>query len=265
MARILDLHQHIGPRDRITGSDGKYDFTLAAEKHLRMMDSYGIAEACLIPSHTARFAGPEDIRRLNESVAEVRAARPDRFVACAGTVEPALGDAGLAEIQYCIDELRVNAMAWHCQYSGMNVDAPPMKRYVGFTAEAGVTILMHMLAECSFESGWRVGLLAEEFPSARIIGLDAFTSLEQIEWIVSVGGRYQNLMFDLAVLRSCSTYLEKFVEKYGPGRLMFGSNYYDDAGPRAPAALCELDAARLPEQDKDAILGGNARRVLGLG
>lgn len=264
MARIFDIHHHIGPRDRLTGADEEYDFEAAAEKHLRVMDEYGIEQICLIASHNARITGTDDVRWLNRKIAEVCAARPDRFAAGAGTVDPGLGDAGLKEIEYCATQLGLNAMAWHPRFAGMPTDAPPVRRYVGATAEFGLPILMHMMAESNFEAPWRLARVAREYPAAQIVALDAFTTMNQAEWIVNVGGELPNVTFELALLRSCSIFLDQFVVSYGAERLIFGSDYYDDVRTRYPAGIGELSATDMSEADRAKILNGNARRVLGL-
>ena len=264
MTNILDIHHHIGPRDRLTGGSEDYDFDAAVEKHLRVMDQYGVERVNLIASHNARIFGTEDVRWLNAKVAGAVASRPDRFASGTGTVDPGLGDIGLKEIEFGIKELGLKAMAWHSRFAGMPIDAPPLRRYVGYTAELGAPILMHMMAESMFEASWRLAKVAKEFPNANIVALDAFTSLLQTEWIMNVGGDIPNLSFELALLRSCGAFLEQFVAKWGADRLVFGSDYYDDSRVRAPAALFELDSMELSDSDKQLILHGNATRILGL-
>jgi predicted TIM-barrel fold metal-dependent hydrolase len=261
---ILDIHHHIGPRDRLSGTDEDYDFEAAAEKHLRVMDDYGIAEACLIASHNARISGTDDVRWLNTRVAEVTAAHPDRFVACAGTVDPGLGADGIKEVEFCARELGMNALAWHARFAGMPIDSPSIARYVQVAADLDTPIMMHMMAESNWEAPWRLVRIAEQVPNARILALDAFTALHQVEWVLAVGAKVPNVIFETAFLRSCSMLLEKLVASHGAEQIVFGSGYYDDTRTRAPGALSEFAAMDISDDDLRLMVRDNARQFLGL-
>lgn len=265
MTEILDIHHHIGPRERLTGEHVEYDFKAALEKHVRTMDEFGVAHACLIASHNARITSVQDVRWLNTQVAEARNSQPDRFVAAAGTVDPALGDAGIEEIDYCIGELQLNALAWHTWFSGVFVDSPSIRRYVKHVASLGKPVFLHMIAEHQSEAPWRVAHLAEQIPEVQIIALDAFTSVDQSQWIVEMGGRIPNVTFDLSLARGGSSgVIEQFVQRYGAERLVFGSDYYDDTRTRFPGGLFEARTADISDADREMILSTNARRLLGI-
>jgi len=264
MTKILDIHHHMGPRDRLTGASGDYDFEAAAQKHIRVLDEYGFDQAAIIASHNQMVTGPADARWLNTRIAAVVAAHSERFAAAIGTVDPGLGDAGLAEIEYAVTELGMRALAWHSRFTGMPTDSPTIIAYVRLCAELGVPVLIHAMAESAFEVMWRVVRIAQLVPAARILALDAFTSLTQVEYIVNVAAQTPNLQYETAVLRSSSMYLQRLVDEHGPEKIVFGSDYYDDTRTRAPGAISELGAMELTEAQRDAILGGNARKLLGI-
>lgn len=261
---ILDIHHHIGPRGQLTGSDEPYDYREAIEKHLRVMDTYGVAQACLVASHNGLLRSVADVRRLNEQVAEARRANPDRFPAAAGTVHPGIGDAMLEEITYCVAELGMAALAWHTRFQGVFLDSPSMRRCVGHAAGLGVPVFLHMFAGSMSEAPWRLVRVAEEFPEAQIVALDAFSSYDQAAWVVNVGGTVPNVTFDLSVMVSGSASVAGFVKQFGSDRLVFGTNYYDEMATRVPVALYEVQASGIDADAQRKILGGNARRILGL-
>jgi len=53
----------------------------------------------------------------------------------------------------------------------------------------------------------------------------------------------------------------RIVEKHGADKILFGS---DAPWSSARSEIERLNSLPLPESDKDAILSGNARRILGL-
>jgi aminocarboxymuconate-semialdehyde decarboxylase len=65
---------------------------------------------------------------------------------------------------------------------------------------------------------------------------------------------YDTVVFDPAVLRD-------LVDFVGPERVLLGSDYPFDMGDDRPADV--VRAAGLTAVDEAAILGGNARRLLG--
>jgi uncharacterized protein len=262
---LLDIHHHIGPRDRLTGRYGDYDLTTAIDRHLRDMDEHGIEQACLIASHNSVLTPARGVRQLNELVARACAAKPDRFVAGVGTVDPVIGEAGFAEITACAGELGLAGLAWHPHFQGVSADSPALVSYVRCAASLGLPVFMHMVPGSAQEAPWRVLRLAESVPSATIICLDAFASFDQAQWALHLGGRAPNLVFDLSHIAFGSAVITRFVQQYGAERLVFGSDFYEEIGPKVPVAVPIVRMARLGQADEDLILGSNARRLLGAG
>jgi aminocarboxymuconate-semialdehyde decarboxylase len=56
--------------------------------------------------------------------------------------------------------------------------------------------------------------------------------------------------------------VELLVERYGPERVLLGTDYPFDMGLTDPLAL--LEKARLTQQQREMIAGGNAARLFGL-
>jgi predicted TIM-barrel fold metal-dependent hydrolase len=259
---VLDIHHHIGPRDRLTGQYGDFDLTRAIDRHLRDMDEHGIEQACLIATHNSVLSPARSVRQVNELVARACAAKPDRFAAGVGTVDPVIGEAGFAEIRACADELGLAGMAWHPHFQGVSADSPALIRYAAFAADLGLPVFMHMVPGSAQEAPWRVQHLAESVPAAQVICLDAFASFDQAQWILAAGGRVPNLTFELSHLAFGSAVVVRFVQRYGAERLVFGSDFYSDVGPKVPVALPVVRLAALSRPEEDMILGGNARRLL---
>jgi predicted TIM-barrel fold metal-dependent hydrolase len=262
---VLDIHHHLGPRDRLTGAYGEFSLTRAIDRHLRDMDDHQIDEACLIASHNAVVSSVKCVRRGNELIAQACAARPDRFVAGVGTVDPSIGEAGFEEIRACREELGLAGLAWHPHFQGVYVDSPSLVRYVACAASLDLPVFMHMVPGSALEGAWRFLRLAESVPEALIVCLDAFASFDQAQWVLALGGRAENLLFDLSHIALGSRTIEQFVERYGAERLLFGSDFYEDIGPKVPVALPIVRSAGLTPADEGLVLGGNARRLLCVG
>lgn len=79
------------------------------------------------------------------------------------------------------------------------------------------------------------------------------------EWGIRVVRPYSNLYVDLAGSDPTSGMVEMAVRELGADRVLYGS----DAGGRSFASqIAKVTGARLSDQDKRKILGGNLRRLL---
>jgi predicted TIM-barrel fold metal-dependent hydrolase len=98
------------------------------------------------------------------------------------------------------------------------------------------------------------------------VALDAFSSYDQSCWMARLATHHPNLWFDTAAMATNASLLARFVADAGGDRLLLGTNCYGAAqADYYPAAIDLVCASsELTDMDKDAILGGNARRLFGL-
>lgn len=267
---VFDVHHHAGSIDGYFGSAGPSDAGDPAvvmqrdiEARLRFMDAWGIEHALLMPaSGQATTNGLDDIRRANDAVATYRACRPDRFPVAVGTVLPQDGEHAAREAERCLHELGMGGLVWHHRFQGCPINHPGMHALLRVLAAAGRPAMVHVIAESTLESPWRLEVLADEHPDVRFVALDAFSSPHQASWMQYIAGRHDNLWFDTGVLASAGHALEAFIARHGPGKLLFGSDYY--SSPRVlntPFALLELLAAEIDDTARRQILAGNARAL----
>lgn len=262
---VLDIHQHIGPRGRMLGEDRQFDFTTTIAAHTQMMSRYGIDRAVAIASHSS-VSNDDQGRSANDIVARACEEHPELFLAGVGTVDPVFGErGGIAEIKRCCEQLGMRGMAWHARFQGTFLDAPPMQAYVRTCTELGLPVFLHAIGESKLEAIWRVTGLARAFPDGRFVVLDAFTSVDNCDWIVAHAGELPNVWFDTGAISATGRVIERFVARHGSARVVFGTTFYGAPDSYAyPAPLFEIAASSIGASDREAILSGNARELLGL-
>lgn len=267
---IFDLHHHVGSLDaamRASGSDGGPLAEAAdLERRLAYLDAHGIRQALVMPANG--YAAPDGIaatRRVNDAVARYRDRKPDRFPAALGTVSPLEGDAALPEIDRCIRELGMRGIVWHHRFQGTVLDHPMMDSFLERVAAHRVPAFIHIIADSTLEAPWRLELLAERHRAVTFVALDGFSSPDHAHWMPHIARRQPNIVFDTGVMISVAHLIESFVRQAGAQRLLLGTDFY--AAPKLfnqPFPIYELLASDLSDEDCAQILGGNARRLLGL-
>jgi len=262
----FDVHHHFGP---VPGWDqaGAPALERDLEVRLAAMDQFGIEQACLMPSHSyARPRGTEDLRALNDAVAQLRACAPARFPVALGTTDLWLGDDTIDEARRALDDLALDGLSWHHRLQGAYIDDARMHDVLDLLAARGKVAFVHVFADSTFESPWRLENLAEAHRDVTFVALDAFSSYDQACWMARLATHHPNLWFDTAAMATNASPLARFVAEAGGDRLLLGTNCYGAAqGDYYPAAVDLVRASsELTDADKDAILGGNARRLFGL-
>lgn len=264
---VFDVHQHLGVVPGWEDDGVRRPLDDEARGRAATMDAHGISQACVMPSSSyERRRGTEDLRAVNDAVAALRAAAPDRFPVALGTTDLWLGPDTLAEATRAVDELGLDGLAWHHRLQGAYVDDPRMEPVLDLLAARGKVAAVHVFADSTFESPWRLENLAEGHRDVTFVALDAFSGYDQACWMSRLARRHPNLWFDTAAMTTNANLLARFVADAGHDRLLLGTNHY---GARQtdwfPAALHVVRASsELDDDAKRAILGGNARRLFGL-
>ncbi|HEX8055367.1 MAG TPA: amidohydrolase family protein [Novosphingobium sp.] len=263
MNRRFDLHQHFGT---VPGSAGR-STTPAEDRDTRIafLDSFGIGQCALMPGHAyAAPRGIADVRAINDGLNAYAALAPDRFVAMFGTLDPRHGMANVVEVER-LAGLGFRGLSWHHRFQGLPMDHPVMFAVVEAMEAYGMAVLVHCYANGDFESPWRLRRLAERFRRTPFFALDAMTSPENLDQLIAVAEVCDNVHIDLTSTLLGSRGVERAVRRLGAGRLVFGSNYYSMSRVPRVVALDAVEQAELTDEQKVAILGGNARLLLGLG
>jgi predicted TIM-barrel fold metal-dependent hydrolase len=272
---VFDVHQHVGKTMQTGGDDGakaESGVRLDPEelkRRLETMEVLGIQQAMVSPGYSYNRAdGIAATRRQNDAIAAYRDAMPDRFPIAAGVVEPRDEAAGLAEIDRMSDELGLAAINLHTQHQGVGIDDPWVVRYLDRAGERGMVPFVHAADDCWQESLWSLAKVARALPDLTIVALEPFLTLEGQRSAPFFAELAPNLLFDTA---SCTLLgmLKAFVKQVGAERVVYGSQTYSYSRPPRPGlgkqALVRHKIAGwdLSQEERAAILGGNARRLFG--
>jgi uncharacterized protein len=270
---MFDIHHHVGrAMDSLGMTTGKsqqgeqsaIDYDI--QERLRLMEEAGVRQALLMPGPSYnREKGLAETQAVNNEIAAYRDRRPDRFPVAFGIIEPRDGEAALTEVDRISTQLRLRGASFHNRFQGLAVNAPAMIRVVARLRERNMIPVLHAVNECTEEKLWKVASVARQFPDVTFIALSGFATFEAVLECSHTAEIAPNIVFDFV---GCYTFafMQGFIAKFGVSRLMFGSDTYSPPSPLSHVShlLPEVLQSDLSHEDKAAILGGNARRVLGL-
>lgn len=266
---IFDNHQHVGGVPGIPGhhATGALDDSQIARDHairVEAMQRVGTSQAALMPGHSyPRPNGLADTRTVNDTLAAYRRFDSERFPAVIGTVEPRYGADGLAEIDR-VHALGFQGLSWHHRQQGLAIDHPVMHTFAERMVDHGLVAFIHCYPDGDFESVWRLRNLAESHPELAVLCMDTGTHTEAFEEALRCAERAANVFVDLTSFSLGASAIERAVAVLGAERIVFGTNLYSLTRPVRSHELDMVMAAALTDAQRRAILGGNARRLLGL-
>lgn len=269
---VFDIHHHVGDaravmallEDRPEALDDEAYAALEVDKRIGIMDAGGVRQALVIPGHGyPRVNGLADTRAQNDAIAAYRDADPDRFPAAAGIVEPRDAAHSLAEIERCASKLALAAISFHTRFQGVSLDNHWIDQYVGAIGETGMVPILHALDESADEALWKVGQLAKRHPGTTLLVYDGYATFEGTKHCGFLAECFPNLVFDISLSYNFD-FIEHHARRFGAERYVFGTDLYSwPLGVRITHLLDQILACGLSDPEKAAILGGNARRVLG--
>jgi uncharacterized protein len=271
---VLDVHHHVG--DALTALGGDLEPTagmepdeyerVELERRLTIMDADEVAQAVVIPGHGyLRPNGVADTRRVNDAIAAYRDRRPDRFPVAVGVIEPAYGAAGLVEVDRIGDELGLAGVSFHTRFQGVSLDSRWVDRAVERLAERDLVPVIHAMDDTPEEALWKLAALARRFPDVSMLALDPFSSYEATRQCFFVAELAPNVVFDTSLSYNFD-FIEQLARRFGADRVAFGTDLYSwPVGRRISHLLDQIVGSALHEDEKAAILGGNARRLFRVG
>jgi aminocarboxymuconate-semialdehyde decarboxylase len=235
-------------------------------------------------------------RAVNDEMAEIAAAHPDRIRAMA-TVPLQNTAMAVAELERCVKEHGMRAVAVGTNVDGAELSDPVRETFFTRAEELGVLIFMHpesFTHQQRFGDHYFINLFGHPLDSSLAIGRLIFDGVIErhpdLKICVAHGGGFLPAYpgrIDHAwkaradcrvhIARPPGTYLKKFhfdtmvfdpgqlgflIRTYGADRILLGTDYPFDMGEQDPRGLIGR-VEGLGDAERAAISGGNAARLLG--
>ena len=278
---LIDFHTHILPasfaarREELAARDATFAAILsrprariaAAPELIAAMDRHGIAHSVVIG---IGWTDPAVAREANDCIIEAVSEHPGRLTGFC-SVNPAWGDAALAEVERCAAAGLRGIGELHPDTQGADITRrEDMAPLMDLARELGMPVLLHASEPVGHQypgkgrtTPDKVFRLIANFPENVIICAHWGGGLPFYALMPEVAAALGNVYFDTAAspfLYAPEVY-STVSSLVGPDRILFASDFplMEQSRP-----LAQVTALRLPPEDEESILGGNAARLLGL-
>ncbi len=245
------------------------------EQMLADMDSAGIERAILLGWYWEK---QETCDQQNLWHAEWVKAHPDRFTAFAA-VQPMAGDTAFEALLRAIDMGLKGIGEMLPPAQGFSHTNPTWLQILQWAQEEGLPLTIHVTEAAGHDYPGKVDTpleeyqwLARQFPELKIILAHWGGGLPFYELNSTCRKIFKNVYYDTAA--SPLLYHKKVfrvvADIVGADKILFGSDYplrlypKKEKLPGFERFLQEVDTAGLRENEKEKILGGNARKLLGI-
>jgi predicted TIM-barrel fold metal-dependent hydrolase len=254
------------------------------ERLLGIMEEAGVdvTVICMVDDARVARVTVEGIQRANRLVGDIAARYPDRVLALAG-VDPRRPEAP-DMMKQCFEEFGVRGVKYHPDY-GYDPSGPESYRVLEVLAENKGILLTHTgplppPSRCKFADPVLLADLAVDFPELKIIA----AHMGAVNWRAWAGlaAQQPNLYGDLAMWDACAfghyelfcRELRDIIDFVGVSKVLFGTDnpIYNTVEPTRNWVQRIKDLPRntpegiaFTEEEVEAILGGNAAAIFGLG
>jgi aminocarboxymuconate-semialdehyde decarboxylase len=275
----------------------------SVEVRLADMNAMGVdvQALSLSPYHLFYWAegelGSKAFRMINDDLAELVRAHPDRFLGL-GAVPLQSTDEAVSELRRCGDELGFPGIEIGTHVGGEEISSPRLERFWEAVEELEMVVFIHPTGftdEGRFTEHYFLNTighpLEETICAGRLIFDGVIERHPGLKLVFAHGGGYLPAYagrFDHAyharedvrsgLPRPPSEYLTTFyfdtmvfeadqlgflIDKYGSDHILLGTDYPYDMGETDPLGLIG-EVGGLSSHDTSLITGGNAARLLGL-
>ena len=249
---IWDLHGHLAGGSGRTPAD-------RMQRLIQVADRVGVTKICVYMGMTFSYdPTPEEFRRQNDEVLQalqVAGRRALGFV----YLNPKYVDESVRELNRCVaDGPMVGVKLW----VAMHADSTNLDPILTRATELNAVVFQHTWIKVSGNLAGEstpmdLAILAARHPQARLIcghtggdwelGIRAIRSSEHVA--IDLGGG-----------EPMAGFTEMAMRELGPQRIIYGS---DVPGRGFGTQLAKVYGANLSQQDRQSILAGNLKRMLG--
>jgi len=198
-------------------------------------------------------------RRSNDITAEHVAAHPDRFTGFA-YVTPLMPETMVPELERAVDQLGLSGIKLYPPFVEIPFNDPIWWPIYEFANDRKLPLLWHTGIE---HASWPkyAADVAPKYPDANFVLGHSGNCPPARRQALDVAKDHPNVY-----LETCSTFrtpgaIEELVEEGGADRVIFGSDI-PLMDPRTQ--LGKIITADISDEDKRLVIGGNAKRLLGL-
>lgn len=207
------------------------------------------------PAYYSLTNGIADNRAINDALVAAAAKIGSRAF---GVAEPKYGDVAALEIER-LASLGAAGVVWSPRAQGLFGNDSGLAELIRHADRLGLVSMIHSAPYAINEGLWRLWNLAGRCDGASLVILGAFESWEGIQQVRDSKGGPSGVFYDLSAM-SEGYDLDHLVASMGAERLLFGTG----GGDGFAATMGVIARSTIGEQDRDAILRGNAARLFRL-
>jgi aminocarboxymuconate-semialdehyde decarboxylase len=273
------------------------------EKRIEDMDRMGIDIQAISPAPRQTYYGADPelglaaSRAINDFIAEICAKYPDRFVGL-GTIPLQAPDLAVAELERLHKSLGFCGIEIMTHVAGEDLSAERFRKIFARCEELGTLVFMHpdgFTEAARLSQHYFANVIGNPLDSTvalhHLIFGGVLADYPNLKLVVAHGGGFlpaysgridhaasarpdacekihrmpsaylKRVYFDALVYTHHQ--LEYLVEEYGADHILMGTDYPADMGEIDPVGMIET-AAGLDDNERKAIFGGNAARLLNL-
>ena len=238
---IFDVHAHMGEH-------GPFHIPRpSAAGMIEVMDRVGIDVAA--PAHHQACLSP-DFAYGNDEVMAAQEQHPGRIAGYIGLF-PHVPEGTVAELERCSAQ-GLRAVKMHSG-QGKPYEAPEYEAAWEWVNDRGYPTLLHTWGDLA-----EIEKLADRYRNVPL--LLAHSGVTNIDGYCRAAQEHDNIFLDIACSKCGNGLVAEFVRRVGSRKVLWGS---DMPFLNAVQQIGRVLFAKISDDDKRAVLGGNARRLFG--
>ena len=217
------------------------------------MDEFGISTS--VTHHTLGIVG--EYRRGNDIIGRAMRQFPGRIEGAA-VANPHFPDEIRPELQRCMDEYDMRIIKLHPSTHAYKLDGSGYQPVYEFASDHDLILVTHCSAKEENGSAMQLASMAGRYPEATFVAYHVARELDSVKIYGEAVRSNPNYYVDIGGPLT-HTVLETLVDEVGEDRVLFGSDHIFMA---LPPGIGRLASCRLSEEQKQKVLGLNAKRLL---